>query len=125
MKSILFLGLALVFGLLMGLACSNTEKDPWAKQPKNCEVSVVVGQKIVYKAVPCSGPIDIVTLANESRPEHETRLGGPYKKMAEKKRPHQVFYNGGSLKIIYSSEDPTKVFYVEVSPDDLDFDPEA
>lgn len=118
-------GVFLAFLFLVGVGCSDSDQNMWAKQPKNCEASILTGKKLASQAVPCSGPIDIVALAGESRSEHETRFGGPYKKMIEKDYPNQVFYNGGSIRVLYTKANPTVASQIEVYPDDLDFDPQA
>lgn len=125
MKSKYLSGAALACLLLVGGGCSESSQDMWSSQPKNCEASFLSGNKLSSKAVPCSGPIDIVALANESRSEHEARFGGPYKKMSEGKYPNQVFYNGGSIRILYTKANPVVVSHIEVYPENLDFEPEA
>ena len=123
MKANSILGLALIFCSLTQSGCSDP--DPWAALPQDCKAMVSTPEAITYEDVPCSGPLDVATIINESRAEHEVRFGGPYQRLAVEGVPRQVFYNGGSVKIVYKKNDPTVISYMKVYPDDLDFEPQT
>ena len=123
MKNNIILKLALVCGSLALTGCS--EPDPWANLPQDCKAMVSTPEAITYENVPCSGPLDVATIINESRAEHEARFGGPYQKLAIEGVPRQVFYNGGSVKITYKKNDPTVISYMKIYPNDLDFEPQT
>ncbi len=122
MKFNMLLGLIVTSVYICGTGCS--EPDSWAGRPKDCEATVVAEKTREPKAVPCSGPVAAGTIVNESRSAHEARFGGPYLKMIEKDTPNQVFYNGGSI-MWYETADPEVAFYMEIYPENLDFNPQA